>query len=90
MKTPDFEIKEEYLEIKLYGNTHKVRLPTCEEQEDFSEKVEQLNKETAVKPLMNCMRLYLENLGIPQEVTKKMPMGQFMKLVRFINEPKKD
>nr|BFD58911.1 hypothetical protein CKG001_10180 [Bdellovibrio sp. CKG001] len=79
------------MKIKLAGGEHSVRFPTCDEADDFEEKLNIMlsDKTKTSKDMRALMCAYLAELGLPETVTRKLDMIDFKELIAFVNNPKK-
>lgn len=90
-----FELKlgaKKKIKVVIDGAEHFARVPTCEEAENFEDELDQVTKTPGVtgKQIMGVMRKYLADLGIPEEVTKKLDSLDFQELIAYVNSPKKN
>lgn len=69
------------------GEVCNVQCPSIGQSKEFEQHLKEADQS---KPLMPMLIDYAVSLGMKRELIEKMDNGQFMDLIGFLNNPKKN
>lgn len=80
------EFKRTEIEVKVYGGTHKLRLPTFRHVAEYRAAVKEAGSDEM--KLADGLITFLERLGLPKDVSEDLEVDHLAQLANFILEKK--
>ena len=82
------ELLETNIPVKFQGKEYSLRFPTYEESFQYEEDLKNCGEDT--KQINKVLFDYLEKLGLPSDMTKKLELGHLKKIIEFVSGSKKN
>ena len=81
------DFKDEVVKFKFKGDEYEVEKPTVKQSRDYGKKLKELGDDSEKE---DALFDFLEELGLPKEVSYTLKQGHIMALVAALGESEKN
>ena len=79
------EFKRRELRVKVYGEEYSLTFPTVKQSQDYAAKVKEMKESEATEALLE----FVDNLGLPKDVSENMESEHLSTLIEALVPNKK-
>jgi hypothetical protein len=81
------EIVKKKLNLKIYGNSYEMKFPSYKDSISYEKKLKECGDDSEKKA--DTLLSYLEQLGLPKEVSEEMPTEDIISVMEHLSGQKK-
>ena len=74
---------QESIDFEFSGESYKIRFPTALELLDYTDKTKKI-PESDIRKILESNHEFLETLGLPKSISKKLSTGQTKELFKVL------